>query len=93
MYLIGALLPGGVGVAVKNGEPPPAQHGLDQQVMLQELRPVVRGYGLEALVKIRRGPLQLVKDGPDGSGPLIRHLEDQFLPGAPLGECQQDGAM
>ena len=75
----------------KNGESPPAQHGLDQEVMLQELRPVVRGEALEPLIEIRRASLQLVEDGPDRSGPFIRQLENQLLPGALLGERQKYG--
>lgn len=62
MYFIGPFLPGGVGMAVKNGEPPPAQHGLDQEVMLQELRPVVRGNAAEGFPEfpLSQFPLQPV---------------------------------
>ena len=46
MYFIAPFFPGGVGITVIDGESLPAQHGLDQQVMFQELRPVIRGDGV-----------------------------------------------
>ena len=72
MVLVAALLPCGVAVAVPDVEADAAVDGPAQLLQLQELRAVVGGNALEYLPEIFHGPLQPVKDGPDGGRLAVR---------------------
>ena len=92
MYLIRPFLPGGAAVAVVHREPPPAQDGFYQKVVLQEFRPIVCGNRLKPPVKIRHRPLQPVKNRPHRGRFLVWQLENHLLSASPFRKGQQYGA-
>ena len=88
---VGALLPGGVTVAVKDLESLSAVYGLYQLLMLQKLRPVVRGDAPELLPEclLAHAPLHPVKCLPDRTCPPVWQLADDLFLFEPLCQRQQ----
>ena len=91
MILVGALLPGGIAVAVPDVEPLPAEYGFCQLVIFKELRAVVCGDAAELLPEALSAHVlfQPVEYGPHRGGPFIRQIEDRFLPGIAFGQSEQ----
>lgn len=87
MVFVGALLPGGVAVAVVDLKPAAAADGAAQLLIPEKFRAVVRGDALELLFEIRQRFLQPVENSLDGGSCFVRQFEDHDIPADSLHLC------